>query len=91
MIKYNFKFLVAILILCIVLVGCSGQSKKSGMTVEDLRKKYSDSIGYDLSEEIYTVDQTESINIKVNSNVIFEEYFRSIHSPTPFIVFLTTN
>lgn len=85
--KYNFKFLVAILILCIVLAGCSGQSKKSGMTVEDLRKKYSDSIGYDLSEEIYTVNQTESINIKVNSNVIFEEYFESMHSPTPFIVY----
>ncbi|MSR93223.1 hypothetical protein FYJ34_02795 [Clostridiaceae bacterium 68-1-5] len=85
--KYNSKFLVTILILCIVLIGCTGQSQKSGMTIEDLRKKYSDSIGYDLSEKIYTVNQTESINIKVNNNVIFEEYFESAHTPTPFIVY----
>lgn len=85
--KCNSKFLVAILTFCIILVGCTGKSKKSGTTVEDLRKKYSDSIGYDLSEEIYTVNQTESINIKVNNNVIFEEYFESSHMPTPFIVY----
>ncbi|MDY6038545.1 MAG: hypothetical protein SPI74_06170 [Eubacterium sp.] len=85
--KYNLKLLAAILISCIVLAGCSGQSKNSGMSVEELRKKYSDSTGYELSKKIYTVDQTESIKIKVKNNVIFEEYFESKHAPTPFIVY----
>ncbi len=85
--KHHLKLLVGIFILCIFLTGCTDQTGKSGMTVEDLRKKYSASTGYDLSEKIYTVDQNESINIKVNNNVIFEEYFKSSHAPTPFIVY----